>query len=91
MTVKEVTSLLRDLKKQIADDYRANEDDDCPGMCVTIATTDGESWGYQTGDNSYSGAAYSYKHWHTLALYRNSNCAALAADAVIDLRSLVAQ
>lgn len=48
---KQVTLLLKSLKGDIGDDYRACEDDDCPGMCVTIGATpqsDGVlSWNYR--------------------------------------------
>jgi len=36
---------------------------DCNTMQLTVATTDGSTWNYQTGDNSYMGGAYSFQHW----------------------------
>ena len=65
ITISQIRSLLIELKSQIGDDYRASDDpeDSRPAMSVTIATTDGSAWGYQTGDNSYSGGAYSFRHW----------------------------
>lgn len=38
-------------------------DYDCNAMELTVATTDGTSWSYQTGDNSFTGGAYSFQHW----------------------------
>lgn len=84
----EVESLLKGLKKDIGDEYRASEDDEVPGMLVTIGAEPGEdgiSWGYQTGDNSYTGGAYGFQHWAVIYLYRRSNCKALAKDAVEQL------
>jgi hypothetical protein len=85
---REITALLKSLKGEIGDDYRATDgpDDNQPGMCVTVATDDNaESWVYQTGDNSYSGACYHKPHWAVIYLYRRSKSAELAADAIRDL------
>lgn len=89
--VREIIDLLIALKKDIGDEYRCSDDPDdkSPGMLVTISTTDGSSWSYQTGDNSFSGACYHDPHWSVIYLYRRSNCAALAEDAVNELRGLV--
>lgn len=91
ITYKEIKRLLIELKKQICDDYRASDDpdDNLPGMCVTISTTTGEDWSYQTGDNSYTGGCYGHRHWHVLSLYRRSNCTELAKEAVDDLLGMV--
>lgn len=91
-TISEITALLRSLKKHIHDDCRASDDpeDDTPGMQVTIATTDGTGWSYQTGDNSYTGGCYQYQHWAVIYLYRRSNSRELAREAVSELRELMA-
>jgi len=59
--IPEWTKLFKALKQYIGDDYRASEDEDTPGMCVTIGFTpetedNDASWNYQTGDNSFTGA-----------------------------------
>lgn len=36
--------------------------EDTAGIDITIGT-DGESWAYQTGDNSFIGPVYSYQYW----------------------------
>jgi hypothetical protein len=77
------------LKKDIADDYRCQDDDegDRPGMTVTIGA-DGRShssWAYQTGDNSFTGNAYGYAYWGVVSLYRDSNCLELAKDIIDQL------
>ena len=75
MTLDEITQLIAALHPEIADDYRATDDphDDTPAMQITIATTDGEEWSYQTGDNSYTGGAYSYRYWGVGSLARDDN------------------
>lgn len=91
---KQVTRLLKTLKGDIGDEYRACEDDTCPGMQVTIGATpqaDGVlAWSFQTGDNSYTGGAYSHANWGVIYLYRRSNCAELAHTAVEEIAESIA-
>lgn len=87
---REVYQLLVELKKDIGDDYRAYEDDDKPGMQVTISTNDFSKWSYQTGDNSFTGGCYGHRHWAVLSLYRSSNSRELAAEAIGELLELAA-
>jgi hypothetical protein len=61
--VADVIALLRELQGDIDDDYRADEDSDEPGMCITIGASADGSWSYQTGDNSYTGGAYRHPVW----------------------------
>lgn len=79
----ELAALLRSLKANIGDDYRASDDpeDDAPGMCVTVGwSPESGDWSYQTGDNSFTGGAYRYPHWGVISLYRRSNSRDLARD-----------
>lgn len=91
---REITRLLKALKHDIGDDYRACEDDDCPGMCVTIGATPNDEgeliWSFQTGDNSYSGGAYSHHNWGVIYLYRRSRSAELARQAVEEIAESIA-
>jgi hypothetical protein len=88
---REIRALLIQLKPTIADDYRATDDpdDNLPGMTVTVGATvtdDGEiGWSYQTGDNSFTGGAYSHATWGVGYLYRRSNCADLAKQLVDEI------
>lgn len=88
--IKDLTALVKGLKKHIADDYRANEDDDKPGMSLTVGANETGEWGYQTGDNSYSGGAYFYPHWAVVDVYRRSNSADVARDIQSQLADLMA-
>ena len=92
------TRLLKSLKSDIGDEYRATDDpdDNTPGMCVTIGFTPAsedkdESWHYQTGDNSYTGGAYGHANWAVIYLYRRSNSRELAEDAASQLGDLCCQ
>lgn len=80
----------------IHDDYRATDDpdDNEPGMCLTVGftpeTEDRDySWGYQTGDNSYTGGAYSHPHWAVVYLNRQSTPAEVAEEIVDQIGELV--
>lgn len=95
--VPQWTRLFKTLKGDIGDDYRASEDseDNTPGMCVTIGFTpnrddEDASWSYQTGDNSFSGGAYSHPHWAVVSLYRRSNSRELAKDCADQIAELIA-
>ena len=76
--IKDVRRLLIDLKDDICMDERHS-----PGeLEVTIGADDNGNWGWQTGDNSFSGGAYCYPHWGVVTLTRRSNCTELARDVV---------
>lgn len=83
---KELAQLIKALKRDIGPDYRAFEDDDRPGMQLTIGWNEltGE-WSYQTGDNSYSGSAYHYPIWAVVGVYRRSNSVSVANDILSQL------
>lgn len=86
-TIKQVSALLRALKKDIGDEYRASDDpcDDTPGMAITIGINpETGDWSYQTGDNSYTGGAYGYHYWGVGSLYRSTNCRELARELIDD-------
>jgi len=92
ITIKELAALLIELKKTIDDECRVSddEDDDTPGMQITIGYTQGDnvecsSWDYQTGDNSYSGGAYLHPTWGIGHLYRTSNCRETAKEIIADI------
>jgi len=89
ITQKELYQLCRFVKSDIADDYRAFEEDEKPGIQLTIGyNPETDEWSYQTGDNSYSGSAYFYPDWAVVGVYRNSNCRELAKDIIGQLEQL---
>jgi len=80
----ELTDLVRDLIPTIADDYRSASQelgDETPSMDLTIGC-DGDSWSYQTGDNSFTGGAYGYADWSVTTLYRDSKPEDVAEELV---------
>ena len=87
----ELYKLCRAVKKSISDHCQAFDDDDIPGIQLTVACNENMSeWDYQTGDNCYSGPIYFYRHWAVVGIYRNSNCKELSADILNQLQELTA-
>lgn len=89
--VRLVAALIPDIR----DDYRATDDldDNEPGMCLTVGA-DADGWGYQTGDNSFTGGAYGFATWAVVYLSRDSSPASVAAEilhAIDDYDSYAAE
>jgi hypothetical protein len=82
--VDNITLLVTRLIPTINDDYRASEDDDTPSMMLTVGA-DNAGWNYQTGDNSYTGGAYSYATWGIGYITRDSDPAVVAEGIASDL------
>ena len=77
--VSEIASLIKSLKRDIGDDYRADEESTTPSMQVTIGVDPSTgAWSYQTGDNSYTGGAYGFHYWGVTAIDRRSNSREIA-------------
>lgn len=87
--IKDLIQLIRNVKGGIDADYRAFEDDDTPGIQLTVACDNDGEWDFQTGDNSYSGAAYHYPHWAVVGVYPDSSPFELARDIRSQLRELL--
>ena len=90
MNKKDLYQLCREVKKSIADDYLAFEEDEIPGIQLTVACNEHirqnkNDWSYQTGDNSYTDGAYHYPFWAVIGVYKNSNCKDLANDIIDQL------
>ena len=89
-TIKELAELVKMVKEDISDEYRADPDDTIPGIQLTVGI--GESdWSFQTGDNSFMGSAYHYPYWGVVSVYRRSNSRELAKDIVKQVEELAAQ
>lgn len=83
-TITDLSTLIRLLKEGICIEYRAFEEDQEAGIQLTIGwDPQTGNWSYQTGDNSFSGDAYSYPIWGVAGIYRDSNPRAVAR-ALID-------
>jgi hypothetical protein len=80
-TIKDLAELVRAVKADIAPEYLAFEDDDVPGIQLTIGwNPETGEWSYQTGDNSYTGGAYHYPLGGVVGVYRSSNSRDVARD-----------
>ncbi len=67
-TRKQIEQLVRDnlaeWKKYLPDAAENSDDDEEPYNDLTIGIEDnGSYYGYQTGDNSFTGGAYGSDHW----------------------------
>ena len=76
----------------IRESCRDNPDDDETwGLELTIATDDGwNEWGFQTGDNSYSGACYFFAHWAVVHYYGEETADDMVEDVLRQLDDLTA-
>lgn len=88
-TIKDLSAIVRSIKKEIQNDYRAFDEDEMPGIQLTVGFNpkSGE-WDYQKGDNSYTGSAYGYKDWAVVGVYRKSNSREVARDILDQLEQL---
>lgn len=67
-----------------------DEDCECRVMELTVACNDdGTQWDYQTGDNSFTGGAYSLPHWAVVYLSHRSDRDAVTEDVITELESLL--
>jgi hypothetical protein len=91
-TKRDLYRLCRRIKPTISDEFLAFEDDEEPGIQLTVGHDPATNeWDYQTGDNSYSGGAYAYPNWAVVGIYRNSNCQDLAVEILDQLEELAYQ
>lgn len=94
----DLATLVADLVKQDWSDFApggvAHDDEDgceITTMCLTVGTTDGTSWDYQTGDNSYAGGAYGCPHWAVVYIGPDTDPAETVAEIVDQWEDLIAQ
>lgn len=86
--LSEIEGLVNAVKAEISDEYRASEDDDEPGIQLTVGWDGKTDWSYQTGDNSFTGGAYGYQHWAVVSVYRDTKAEDLANDIHEQLEEL---
>lgn len=87
-TIKEISALIRAIKPEICDDY-IEEKGDTPFIQITIGfSPNSGNWSYQTGDNSYTGGAYSYPDWAVGYITRRCDSRELARDLIGQLQEL---
>lgn len=90
--LRDIASLVRTVRDDISNEYRAFEGDDTPGIQLTVATDDKfTQWSFQTGDNSYTGGAYGLPHWAVVGVYRDTNSFNVARDIYDQLQDAITQ
>ena len=47
------------------------------------------SWGFQTGDNSFTGGAYGHPEWFSTSLFTRSNCKDIAKDLIEEIEGRI--
>lgn len=92
--IEDVTALVKELKDNIRDEHLAFEDDDAPGIQLTVAVDDKNDiincdYAWQTGDNSFTGDAYYKQHWAVTGIYRDTDVALTAQDLLGQLFNLI--
>ena len=61
------------------------------GLDLTIAVDDsGQSWNFQTGDNSFTGGAYGLPHWGVVTISSDSDPLHVYNDVIDQLEDLLA-
>jgi hypothetical protein len=86
----DMIGLAKRLIPTIRDEYCIEgQGDDTPMMQVTVGcecpSDCSMSWSYQTGDNSFTGGAYSYAHWGIAYLTRDSKPEDFAREVMASL------
>mgnify|MGYP003628509056 FL=1 len=91
MTVYEMEEKVEEILVQyLPDSYPSQEDlDNLETLQMTFASDDLETFTFQSGDNSFSGACYGLKHWGVVELAWDSDCKELAIDAVAQIADAV--
>lgn len=87
----DIVELIKSVIDDIDDDCRTSDDPDdaTPGINLTIGySPDDGSWGYQTGDNSFTGGAYGHPHWSVQGVYRDTNPEELADEIMSEIADL---
>lgn len=75
LNITNVTKLIKAIKQYGVDNME--------GLCLTVGyNPKSKEWDYQTGDNSYTGAAYHYPIWGVTTIFPRSRSKDLAREVV---------
>lgn len=78
-----LVSLVDDVRDDIDEESRADEDATEPSILLTVGWDGpdrGPRWGHQTGDMQYTGGAYGFRHMASVAVARDSDSTELATE-----------
>jgi hypothetical protein len=67
------------------------EEDETPFNYLTIGMNEAGEWGFQTGDNSFTGGAYGYPHWAVVSITEDSDPEEVFQDICDQLADLMEQ
>lgn len=90
-TIKEIAALCSQVKSTIEPEFRAYEDDEIPGILLTVGADGEGGWNYQTGDTQFSGGAYGFHHWGQAGIHKNTNCREAARTILDEIRESIYQ
>jgi len=77
-------------REAIRDGLAERDSDACLDVTFGLSIKDGEySWGYQTGDNSFTGGAYGHPNWSVVSLSRDTDCDELAEEVIAQYDDVV--
>ena len=66
-----------------------SDEDEISCGTLTIGLNDeGDEWSYQTGDNSFTGGAYSFPHWSVVYFTAGTTPGELLADLIRDIHHM---
>ena len=89
ITKREIAALITELKSNPS--YRAymlasdpdnyNNEGERRGLQLTVACNDEQTeWSWQSGDNSYTGGAYSFPHWAVVEIFARDKVSDIVND-----------
>ena len=76
----DIKGLVNDCKAEISDEYRAYEDDDEPGIQLTIGWDGKKDWGYQMGGEGYVPDQAKHPYQAAVRVQRDTDAERLASD-----------
>lgn len=79
------------IETEILPQYEISAFDDEASLQITFGTTTGKGWGYQTGDNSFTGGAYGHLHWAVVYALMDSTVEELFEEVINQWEELLAQ
>jgi len=90
-SVNDIIALIDQIKERSDLFYEDEDGEDGGYIDITIATNgDPNDWGFQLGDNSYSGQCYFYHHWAVGIVSEDTDSNELALSLLDQLQECLA-
>lgn len=87
---EQLIELIEHIQHNDLDSNSGIEEDEFIDITIASNGTDPNDWGFQTGDNSYSGACYFYRHWAIGYIDDQTNAEHLAVELLDQLEECLA-